>query len=178
VTTGDLGGEGLAAALIQLAAHAEQIGGLDAREAEHHREVAARVRALAADIAELISHTHNVNATLARHTAILDDLDGLSSKVALLADRLALISGTSADDGYQPVSPPRWWKLTGSERDLAADRLSAWVDQIYRPGYGRLAAALPPCWREHSLCLYILDWLSELWSVPGAARCVSRQPQP
>jgi hypothetical protein len=165
VTAGDSDGEALAAALIQLAAHAEQIGGLDVREAEHHREVAARVRALAADIGELISHTHNVNATLARHTAILDDLDGLGSKVAALADRLALINGIGADDGYQPVPPPRWWKLTGADREHAVDRLGAWIDQIYRPGYGRLAAALPPCWREHPVCLYALDWLSELWSV-------------
>jgi hypothetical protein len=75
------------------------------------------------------------------------------------------MNGTGADTEYQPVSAPRWWKLTGPDRDRAMDRLSAWVDQIYRPGYGRLAAALPPCWREHPVCLYILDWLSELWSV-------------
>ena len=66
---------------------------------------------------------------------------------------------------YQPVPPPRWWKLTGPDRDRAVDRLAAWVDQIYRPGYGWLAAALPACWREHPVCLYALDWLSELWSV-------------
>jgi hypothetical protein len=24
---------------------------------------------------------------------------------------------------------------------------------------------LPACWESHPLCLYILDWLSELWSV-------------
>ena len=45
-----------------------------------------------------------------------------------------------------------------------SDRLRAWVEQIYLPGYGHLAAALPPCWEHHLLCLYTLDWLSELWS--------------
>ena len=120
MTGADPGGEGLAAALIQLAAHAEQIGGLDAREAEHHQDIAAR---------------------------------------------LTQMTGTSDGAQYQPVPPPRWWKLTGAEREHAVDRLAAWVDQIYRPGYGRLAAALPECWREHPVCLYILDWLSELWSV-------------
>jgi hypothetical protein len=39
------------------------------------------------------------------------------------------------------------------------------VEQVYRPGYGHLAASLGECWEQHPLCLYILDWLSELWSV-------------
>jgi hypothetical protein len=165
VTAADPGGEGLAAALIQLSAHGEQIGGLDAREAEHHREVADRLRALVADVAALTSPAYGIDATLARHTAFLNDLDGLSGQVALLSSRLAVMNDTSTDDGpqYQPTPPPRWWKLTGPDRDHAVDRLAAWVDQIYRPGYGRLAAALPACWREHPVCLYTLDWLSELW---------------
>ena len=49
--------------------------------------------------------------------------------------------------------------------DDTLTRLSAWVNQIYRPGYGHLAAALGPCWDQHPLCLYGLDWLMELWSV-------------
>ena len=165
MTGADPGGEGLAAALIQLAAHAEQIGGLDAREAEHHQDVATRVRALAADVAALTSQAHGIDATLTRHTAVLDGLEGLGSQVAVLAARLTQMTGTSDGAEYQPVPPPRWWKLTDAEREHAVDRLAAWVDQIYRPGYGRLAAALPECWREHPVCLYILDWLSELWSV-------------
>ena len=24
---------------------------------------------------------------------------------------------------------------------------------------------LAPCWEQHPLCLYMLDWLSEMWSV-------------
>jgi hypothetical protein len=44
-------------------------------------------------------------------------------------------------------------------------RLRAWVDQVYRPGYGHLAAALGPCWPAHDLCLYALDIASALWSV-------------
>jgi hypothetical protein len=165
VTAGDPSGEGLAAALIQLSAHAEQIGGLDAREAEHHRVLTAEMRALAAEVAALTSQARGIDATLARHTAILNDLDGLSGQVALLASRLAAMNGTDDGSEYRPVLTPRWWKLTGADRDRAEDRLAAWVDHIYRPGYGRLAAALPPCWREHPVCLYILDWLSELWSV-------------
>jgi hypothetical protein len=39
------------------------------------------------------------------------------------------------------------------------------VEQVYRPGYGQLAATLGPCWAEHPLCLYALDIACELWSV-------------
>ena len=52
--------------------------------------------------------------------------------------------------------------MTGSE---PVARLRAWVDQVYRPGYGHLAAALGPCWPAHDLCLYALDIASGLWSV-------------
>jgi hypothetical protein len=167
VSTGDPAGEGLAAALIQLAEHAERIGGLDARESEHHLKITADVRALAAEVAALTEAVHGIETALTRHTAILDGLEGLGRRVEALADRLAMMTATGADEapGYQPVPPPRWWQLTGPDRGAAVDRLAAWVEQIYAPGYGRLAAALPPCWREHALCLYTLDWLSELWSV-------------
>jgi hypothetical protein len=43
--------------------------------------------------------------------------------------------------------------------------MHAWVEQVYRPGYGHLAATLAPCWTSHDLCLYGLDILSDLWSV-------------
>ncbi len=39
------------------------------------------------------------------------------------------------------------------------------VEDVYLPGYGHLAAALPECWAEHDLCLYSLDALSEFWMV-------------
>ena len=38
------------------------------------------------------------------------------------------------------------------------------MEQVYRPGYGHLAATLGPCWESHDLCLYGLDLLAELWS--------------
>ena len=50
-------------------------------------------------------------------------------------------------------------------RGEAIARLRSWVERVYRPGYGHLAAGLGECWEQHPLCLYILDWLSELWSV-------------
>ena len=53
----------------------------------------------------------------------------------------------------------------GRRRPEPIARLRAWVEQVYLPGYGHLAAALGPCWPAHDLCLYGLDIASELWSV-------------
>jgi hypothetical protein len=68
-----------------------------------------------------------------------------------------------ADDHLaNPV--PKWWKLPAEQRSGPLSRLRAWVEQVYRPGYGHLAATLAPCWEAHDLCLYGLDILAELWS--------------
>ena len=67
--------------------------------------------------------------------------------------------------GYQPGPPPPWWKLTPGDRQEPVARLRAWVEQVYQPGYGHLAATLGPCWPAHDLCLYGLDILADLWSV-------------
>ena len=86
----------------------------------------------------------------------------LTERVAALED----ILGAEPDRaGYKPIPAPRWWLLDGEERAEAIARLAAWVDEVYRPSYGHLARHLPPCWAEHPLCLFVLDWLCELHSV-------------
>ena len=132
----------ITAALDQLAVHAEQIAQLDAREDGHHAATREQITGL---------------------TNLARDMDGqLSALVGLLAPN-------SAGDGhagpYVPAPSPRWWKLADQDREQAVGRLRAWVDQVYRPGYGQLTATLGPCWDQHALCLYALDILAELWSV-------------
>ncbi len=105
---------GLAAALLQLADHGEQL-----------RELREMVKALHQELADLAG----------------PDGSGLP---------------------YQPVPAPRWWLLEGAERQQAIDRLAGWVETVYQPSYGHLSARLPACWRDHPLCLFMLDWLSEL----------------
>jgi hypothetical protein len=163
-------GDALGAALIQISSHAERIAVLDTREAGHHHDVLAQLRAITAETATASTRIDGIGTTLARHSAIVGALDGLDDQVATLARAISELAERHHEDEhdpryYRPGQQPRWWKLTGPDRDAALDRLRAWVDQIYRPGYGKLAAALPPCWDQHPLCLYTLDWLSELWSV-------------
>jgi hypothetical protein len=152
--------EGLAAALLQLSAHAEKLATLDHREASHAAEIGDR-------IAALTTLANAMKRTLDGQVEILSGLAGLDGRVAELAARLDQIA--PGDDGelevYQAPPTPRFWKLDGQARQDAIIKLRAWVEQVYRPGYGHLSAALGGCWEQHPLCLYALDWLSELWSV-------------
>jgi hypothetical protein len=152
--------EGLAAALLQLSAHAEKLAALDHREAAHAAEISDR-------IAALTTLANSMKRTLDGQAEILAGLPGLDGQVAGLAARLEEIA--PGDTGgelavYQPPAAPRFWKLDGQDRQDAITKLRAWVEQVYRPGYGHLSAALGGCWEHHPLCLYALDWLSELWS--------------
>lgn len=102
---------------------------------------------------------------LTQHAERLALLDRQVPALASQLSQLASAGNLEEDsDAYQPEPVPQWWKLEGAERDKALNRLRAWVEQVYRPGYGHLAATLAPCWDQHLLCLYGLDWLMELWS--------------
>ena len=116
-------------------------------------------------------------------TAALDQLAAQREQITRLDTREAthyatltgLLAGLTARTGPDPArttpaatSPTRpraWWQLSPEDRQQPVARLRAWVDQVYRPGYGHLAAALGPCWPAHDLCLYALDIASGLWSV-------------
>jgi hypothetical protein len=145
------------AALDQLAAHHERISHLDAREADHFSSVSGRLTQLT-DTVTAIGHT------LADDTPALSLLEALQQQVNQLSAQLA---GPDTDGArsYEPSPAPAWWKLGSTDRQEPAAQLRAWVDQIYRPGYGHLAATLGRCWGAHDLCLYGLDILSQLWSV-------------
>jgi len=166
-TPGDDPGPALTAVILQITRHAERLAALDQREAGRYREISARLADLASRLAGTSERVDTIHAAAVRQGAILEALDGLDQQVAALATRLALVAGAGKAEGgeeYQPVPAPRWWTLDGAEREEALGRLRAWVEQVYRPGYGHLAAALGDCWEQHLLCLYGLDWLMELWS--------------
>jgi hypothetical protein len=135
----------ITAIVDQLAAHAEQLTRLDTRHGDHHAAVSAR-------LAELTGQTAALGHAVEEHAAALTQL-------------AAPTQAGPDGDGYCPESAPAWWKLAAAERHEPIARLGAWVEQVYRPGYGHLAATLGPCWDQHDLCLYGLDILAELWSV-------------
>jgi hypothetical protein len=138
---------GLGAALVQLAAHAERLSGLD--------------RALA----DLGTAVGQVRAGLAEHAAALEALGRLEQAVRQLADQLTPPAARPPGPAYQPIPVIRWWSLDGPEREEAVERLRGWVQAVYRPLYGHLAGPLGSCWDQHPLALVTLDWLCELWGV-------------
>ena len=138
------GTDPITAIVDQLAAHAEQLTRLDARHADHHAAVSAR-------LAELSGQTAALDRAVDEHAAALA--------------RLTAPGQVGPDnDGYCPEPAPAWWKLAADGRAEPVARLRAWVEQVYQPGYGHLAAGLGPCWPAHDLCLYALDIACELWS--------------
>jgi hypothetical protein len=155
----------LTAALIQIAGHAERIAELDSRESSHHAETSKLVASLGGRADALSGRFDAITTILGHHATAINAIDDIDSQVSAIARKLAeLVADEASDDGYEPAPAPRWWHLRDAERIAAIDRLRAWVDQVYRPGYGHLSAVLPSCWDHHPLCLYTLDWLSELWS--------------
>ena len=134
----------------------EHLSQLDDRESGHFTAIGERLTQLT-DLITTMGHT------LADDTAALARLEALERQVTELA---AQLTGPGADGGdqYQPGPAPAWWTLTHQERKPAIAELRAWVEQVYRPGYGHLAATLAPCWPAHDLCLYAIDILSQLWS--------------
>jgi hypothetical protein len=152
--------DGTAAALLKVYECVERIGGLDEREAEHFRDV---TRALH----QLRTKVSGVADTVTDQAEILGSLNGLDEAVAKLAEQITplLPPAAPASDRYEPADTVHWWELDGAGRTKAVTRLRSWVTHIYRPHYGYLAAHLGPCWEQHPLCLVLIDWLSELWSV-------------
>ena len=117
--------------------------------------------------------------------ALQDDTHALTRLEVLdrqVTDLAAQLTGAGPHPGdYQPEPAPPWWKLPADQRQEPVTRLRAWVEQVYQPGYGHLAATLGPCWPSHDLCLYGLDILSGLWSVlylqPRTTRLLSGQAE-
>ena len=89
--------------------------------------------------------------------------DALATLTARVAEVLPDEQGTARV--YAPRPAPRWWNLHGEAREAEIGRLRGFVEQVYRPGFGHLAARLRPCWEHHDLCLYCLDIAAELHAV-------------
>jgi hypothetical protein len=141
----------ITAVLDQLASYYEQITQLDAREASHHA-------AITEQLTQLTDLLTPIGQAVHEHAAILARIEGPDGQVT---DMAADLTGNGPDEKdprrYRPGPAPRWWKLSAAERQEPMTRLRAWVEQVFRPGYGHLAATLGPCWDQHDPCLYALD---------------------
>ncbi len=152
----------LTAVLLQISELAQQVADLDRRHTAAAHDLSDRLDALA-------TITGDLAALRGEHAQAVTAIADLDRRVTDLASRSAGTAGDAdcggEEAGYRPVPAPPLWKPADAGRQEAVTRLRAWVGQVYRPGYGHLAASLPACWDQHPVCLYLLDWLSELWSV-------------
>ena len=117
---------------------------------------------LTAIVDQLAAHGEQLTRLEAREASHYATLTGL---LAGLTARTGPDPAPDDPGGYQPDPAPAWWQLSPEDRQQPVARLRGWVEQVYRPGYGHLAAVLGPCWPAHDLCLYALDIASGLWSV-------------
>ena len=108
-----------------------------------------------------------VGQALRDDTGVLARIEALEHTVAELRRPTAASPRTRPDRSPAATSPARRGLVEADRRRPAgaARPAAGWVDQVYRPGYGHLAATLGPCWAAHDLCLYGLDILAALWSV-------------
>jgi hypothetical protein len=111
------------------------------------------VKALGADIRQQAERTMRLQA-------LEEAMAALTAKVAEV-----LPDDQGAPRVYAPRPAPRWWNLSGQAREAEVGRLRGFVEHVYRPGFGHLAARLRPCWEGHDLCLYCLDIAAELHAV-------------
>ncbi len=127
---------------------------------------------LARRLADLQVAVSGVQGTIEDQRDVLRSVDGLRETVDLLVQRFNALFPPDDPDArfYSPITTPRFWQLTGRDRERAIERLRAWVDGVYRSQFGFIARKLPPCWEQHDFCLVVLDVASELHS------CLYLQP--
>jgi hypothetical protein len=138
-----------------------QVGALDEREGEHFAQFTESLRQVRRAMAAVSTEGH-------MHREALAAMEGLAETVADLDARVRILAGRHHDEEsktYQPTDNVGWHKLEGEELDKAVARLRSWAERVFIPGYGHLSRQLPPCWDKHPICWYVLDWLSELWSI-------------
>lgn len=117
-----------------------------------------------ADLERLVTELGTDIRQQAQRTARLQALEeAFATLAARVSEVLPDEQGTARV--YAPRPAPRWWNLSGDAREAEIGRLRGFVEQVYRPGFGHLAARLRPCWESHDLCLYCLDIAAELHAV-------------
>ena len=147
---------GLDAALQQGTRNAERIAALN-----------AAVGGLARRLADLGTAVDAAQGTITDQAEVLRSVDGLKDTVDELARRFNSLFPDGDTDGafYSPIPAPRFWQLSGEEREQAVGRLRSWVRDVYLPVFGHLARKLPACWEQHAFCLTVLGVASELHAV-------------
>ena len=130
-------------------------------------QVVLQLTETAQKLADLERLVTDLGADIRQQAQRTARLQALEEAFAALAARIfeVLPDEQGTPRVYAPRPAPRWWNLSGSAREAEIGRLRGFVEHVYRPGFGHLAARLRPCWESHDLCLYCLDIAAELHAV-------------
>lgn len=148
-----------------------EIPGILLAQAQQGQKLAELGEALAnvdGRLGELATVVRGVRGTQAAQGELLEGLEDIRRDVASLRGRFnAVFPPERSDDSefYDPPPSIRPWELDEAGMAQAINYLGDWVDKIYRPTFGHIAAKLPPCWNQHWLCITVIDVLSELHKV-------------
>ena len=130
-------------------------------------QVVLQLTETAQKLADLERLVTDLGADIRQQAQRTARLQALEEAFAALAARIfeVLPDEQGTPRVYAPRPAPRWWNLSGEAREAEIGRLRGFVEHVYRPGFGHLAARLRPCWESHDLCLYCLDIAAELHAV-------------
>jgi hypothetical protein len=96
--------------LLQIGQHAEQVTGLDQREAAHFREIAGQLDDLGHRLAETSDRVDAVHDLATAQSALPQTLEGLDEQLAALTARLTRAADAAGSDNatsYQPTPARR-----------------------------------------------------------------------
>jgi hypothetical protein len=119
-------------------------------------------------LGELQTVLVGVRGTQAAQGEILGGLQQIRQDLASLRNRVNAVFPPEQNDGSEFYDPPpsiRVWEMDEGQRTEVIQYLDKWVTKVWVPTFGYLAAKLPPCWKEHWLCITVIDVLSELHKV-------------
>ena len=130
-------------------------------------QVVLQLAETAENLAALERLVNQLGAGIRQQAEQVPRLQAVEEALATLTARVAevLPDEQGSSRVYAPRTAPRWWNLSGPAREAEIGRLRGFVEHVYRPGFGHLAARLRPCWESHDLCLYCLDIAAELHAV-------------
>lgn len=160
--------DALMAAMLKLTDLAAQVERVEQTARQRSEELAAacaqalaQAAAVRQEAGTLGGRTDGIERKLAELGALLSRMSSRTAQAN--GARRGGAAGEEEEEPYTVNQAPPWWEPGHDRTAGTTARLRDWVEEIYRPGFGYLAAMLGECWDRHPLCVAYLDTLHEAW---------------
>jgi hypothetical protein len=142
---------------------------IQARQGEEIARHGERLGSVERQLSEVLTNFAAIRGTLMDQAAVLGPLRDVNERLEGLQRRFDRLFPPEESDGaefYSPAPVPRWWEeMSEADRERHLERIRNWVDTVYRPMFGIIAARLPADWERRPFCLTVLDVMAELHKV-------------